>query len=313
MARMYISFLLDFFQPTPQSYYVIDEINKECYAPMFELFNCGLNSKFTVSVTNSLIHLLREYGREMAIIESLKRAISDSKVELIHSGAYHPIFPLISRSEVKRQIELDILLKEETFELTNKTGILPPELCYKDELIDLFNELGFKWTIIDDQVMDRYGIDINKNVIYHIDNFYVLMRSSFWSNRIRVPNEKDTYWTGREFVEHLENEIAQEDKDSYKIIAISGETFGHHIKFFQRPFCVICSLRLRIPNCSFVSCIRASRDRLLKSIEKSKEIDKDFTHFPLLRGLQHQTILKAAILILSGNPKVTRSIPNFGN
>lgn len=81
----------------------------------------------------------------------------DDKLEIVHSGAYSPIFPLLPEREVERQIELDFQYKEENLGLTSKTGIYSPELCHGD----------------------------SPREIYRIDGLSVFLRSALWSNRIR--------------------------------------------------------------------------------------------------------------------------------
>lgn len=235
MATMYVAFLLDFFQPSAQSSGIIDEITRDCYQPLVELFNSDLNPKFTVSLANSLAGLLLEYGKD-EVIAKLKTAIDSHKVELVHTGAYHPIFPLIPEQEVKRQIQLDIEFKAEHFGLTTRSGIFSPELCYDDRLIPLYKEMGFRWTLADDQVMEINGIKVPDHDISQVHGVAVLMRSSLWSNWITPTPEASRYPSGREFVARLRGEIASQNRDCYKIIAVAGETFGHHVKYYQETF-----------------------------------------------------------------------------
>jgi len=56
------------------------------------------------------------------------------------------------------------------------------------------------------------------------------MRSSLWSDRL-TPQAGRQPPTGRDFVAQLSHEIAQRNHDAYKIIALPGEAFGHHIKY----------------------------------------------------------------------------------
>src|SRR5271157_1705762 len=123
MARMYVAFLFDFFQPSLQTAAVIGETARECYLPLVELVNSEPNARVTVSVPHSLLNLLEGIPEEIPIIDGLRGAIHDGKVELIHSGACHPIFPLIPLQEVRRQIELDIAFKKEKLRVENRTGI----------------------------------------------------------------------------------------------------------------------------------------------------------------------------------------------
>jgi hypothetical protein len=232
MAKMYISFLLNFFQPVTQIHRVLVQITDECYLPLAELFNSDLDPRFTLSVSHSLIQLLHDCGKDEVIVK-LKNAVQTGHIEIMHSGAHHPIFPLISEAEVKRQIELDIQYKHAMLGDIPKRGIFSPELCYKDELVPLYKELGFQWTIIDDQLMEMYNIPRSDCYIYHIDGFYIFMRSSFWSDKI---TRREENWTGKKFLEHLNAEAKARDRDCYVIFAIAAETFGHHIKYYDETF-----------------------------------------------------------------------------
>jgi hypothetical protein len=281
MGTMYVSFLIDFFQPAAQSYTIVDEITRECYGPLVELFNSDLDPKFTVSMTNSLAYLLLEYGKDQ-VINELREAIDSRKVELIHTGAYHPIFPLIPKHEVERQIELDIKFKQEFFGPTDCTGILSPELCYDDALVPLYKDLGFRWTVTDDRVMDINGIAVNGHEILQIRDFTVFMRSSFWSDKIREPDHADRYMTGREFVDHMRREIEDQKRDCYKVIVLSGETFGHHVKYYEETF--LRDMLFALRRCDSVRLCLVSEllevDSLRKT-EKRQEEYKGFDYFPL--------------------------------
>ncbi len=232
MAKIYISFLLNFFQPATQSRRVLNQVTDDCYLPLAELFNGNLHPKFTLSVSQSLLQLLHDAGR-FDVIKHLREALKKRHIEIMHSGAHHPIFPLIEEQEVQRQLELDSQFKNAWLGQVPLNGVFSPELCYKDELVDLFRNTGFKWTVIDDQLMGMYGIYRPENEIYHIDDFYIFLRSSHWSDKLTRVEEN---WTGNKFLAHL-NEVARyRDRDYYLILALAGETFGHHIKYYDETF-----------------------------------------------------------------------------
>jgi hypothetical protein len=281
MPTMYVSFLVDLFQPATQGYTVVDEIARECYGPLVEIFNSDLAPKFTVSMSNSLASLLHEYGKDQ-VIDDLREAINSRKVELIHTGAHHPIFPLIPKHEVVRQIELDIKFKQEFFGPTERTGILSPELCYDDTLVPFYKNLGFRWTVTDDLVMGSNGIMVNGHEVFLIRDFAVFMRSSFWSDRIRKPDDSGRYMTGREFVEHMRREIEGQEQDCYKVIVLSGETFGHHVKYFEETF--LRDMLFALKRCDSVRlCLMSELLEVesLRKIEKRREQYKGFDYFPL--------------------------------
>jgi hypothetical protein len=276
---MHVAFLLDFFQPSAQGL-VIDEVSNECYLPLIDLFNSDLAPRFTVSLANSFAGMLAENGKD-DLIKGLGHALDDRKIELVHTGAFHSIFPLIPIQEVRRQIELDIRYKSEHFGLETLGGIVPPELCYADELVSLYRDMGFSWTIIDDRVMEMNGVRVPDNEIFHVSQFAVLMRSSFWSDRLRRPSENGTYPSGREFVRQLEREVAGRNQDCYKIIALSAETFGHHVKYYEET--LLRNMLFEIEKSNTVRLCLVSdllKTDTLVLTEKSKEKDRTFSFFP---------------------------------
>lgn len=281
MAHMYVAFLLELYQPPTQTYPLLDDVIKDCYVPLSRLFNCDLTPRFTISITHSLMSLLDKFGRLDEIIEGLKQAMRDDKIEVIHSGAFHPIFPLMPKGEVLRQIELDIELKEKSLGPMPKGGIISPELCYHDNLISFFKNMQFSWTVINDKVMEMNGVAVPEGEIYHIDGFSIFMRSSFWSDKITTRRENGMYWTGKEFVQHLGEEIASKDHDCYKILTLPGETFGYHIKYYQETF--LRDMLYALQECESVSLVLVSdllKIPTLSSIEKHSEQDKHYSYFP---------------------------------
>ncbi len=286
MARMYVAFLLDFFQPSSRGL-IIDEVTEECYLPLIDLFNCDIGPKFTVSMANSLAVILYENGKE-EVLEGLRSALKADKAELVHTGAYHPIFPLIPTREVRRQIELDIDFKADCFGLTSRDGIFPPELCYEDSLTQLYSELGFRWTITDNRIMEMNGVRIPDDEIYHISDLKVLMRSSFWSDRIRQPDALGAYITGSQFVRELEREIAGRDRDCYKIVVLSAETFGHHVKYYEETF--LRDMLCAIQNSDTVDLCLVSDLTIVFADHckpKQQETGKGFTYFPRTSWATH--------------------------
>jgi len=236
MSKMHVAFVLELYQPPTQNFETLARINSECYVPLAKLLVTEPRSRITLSVTSSLINLLNEYGLAKPVLSLLLSGVEHDTIELAHSGAYHSVFPLLSDKEVRRQIELDIEAKRKTFRPTRTRGILPPGLCYRDSLIPVFKDLGFNWTLIDDKLMEPLHIPLPSCFIYTVDDMAILLRSSLWSDRIRQPREDHIHWTGRAFLQAMQQELDNEERDCYKVIMLPGETFGHHIKYFHELF-----------------------------------------------------------------------------
>jgi len=111
-----------------------------------------INELAAVNFSPKLKGILKEY-------RSLKEA---GKVELTGCGYFHPIFPLIPEAHRRRQIEMHLKTYEETFG-GRPVGFWPPELAFSEDLIPLLDNMGFKWTIVD----EPHVINANKDRKWH--------------------------------------------------------------------------------------------------------------------------------------------------
>ena len=215
---------------------MLKRLTNECYAPLAKLLAGEPRLRVTLSFARSLIEGLKAWGLDDAVIPAIAQGVTQGNVELAHSGAYHSVFPLLSEREVRRQVELDLEAKGDLFGPTAPRGILPPELCYSDRLLPLFRDLGFRWTLVDDKLLGRFGIPVPTGEVYRVQDLAVLFRSDLWSDSIRQPREGGGHWTGRAFAAELAREARGLAGDAYKVLMLPGETFGHHIPWFQETF-----------------------------------------------------------------------------
>lgn len=229
MSRTYVAFLLDFFQHSTQRYTVIEQVARECYRPLINIINSHPKARFSMSLSNSLADLLVEFDHS-DVLAGVRAGIESGHIELVHTGAYHPIFPLLPEREVRWQIRLDMEFKARTFGRIRRAGIWSPEMCYEDKLIAIYKDLGFQWTAADDCVPYFKRIQVPNDKVLCVSDFAVLLRSSMWSEKVR------SILKGRDFVEQLASEASNRETDCYKLISLSAETFGHHIKYYEETF-----------------------------------------------------------------------------
>ncbi len=248
----HIGLLLHFYQPPTQDPEVVKRINGECYEPMFAMLS-ETDSEVTVNINYSLTEQLSELAP--ATLETLSGL---SCCSFTSSGAYHPIFPLIPSQEITRQLSLnDSGNRRLLGDAYRPKGVFPPEMALDGDTIRTLGKLGFSWAITDDVPWVYSKGEVPSNWIPSVGGTAVFLRSNFWSNRISFHGDdggemaermvKDLFqWTGRE--------------DSYVILAMDGETFGHHraegIDSFLLPF---------LEEISILEGIRiSSLDRILK-------------------------------------------------
>jgi len=252
----HIGFLLHFYQPPSQDPEIVKRINRECYRPLFQLL-LDTGVEVTVNMNYSLTEQLSICAPETLKLVSQLKSCSFSS-----SGAYHPIMPLIPRREVKRQIELNDRGNRELLgKVYAPRGVFPPEMALNMDTVRTMSSLGFKWTITDDVPWVHFNSEVPARWIPAVDNTAVFLRSNFWSNLISFHGESGSDMVNR-MVEGLHSWSGEDD--SYVILAMDGETFGHHrdgaIDSFLKPF--------------FKEIIKKNRIRI-------SSLDRILTEFPL--------------------------------
>jgi alpha-amylase/alpha-mannosidase (GH57 family) len=236
---IYLGFLLHLYQPPNQLKRVLDRITLECYDPLLSLIDSRDNAKFTVNLNWSLTELLVNQGYDH-LIKKIRRCLSTKKLEITGTAAYHAILPLVPKQRQISQINsnfeknCDVLGKH-----YNPSGFFPPELAFGHEIVDSIRDCRYKWTMADDQSFCCIHNEVPWNYIPRMLDMPVLLRSSMWSNRIRRERyNKNRRLSGKEFVNWLIHELNDwwKDEDGYVIVALNGETFGHHIPGYIQHF-----------------------------------------------------------------------------
>ncbi len=231
----YINLILHIYQPPTQSPDVLDKVVAECYQPLTELFLEFSDLRFTLNITYSLVELLKDPYPE--ILANIRQAHAAGTLELTATGAYHPIFPLIPEEEVRRQLEINH--EGNRMDLTpdfDPKGVFPPEMAFDGQLASTLRQAGYRWTIVDDHILDYFNRPIPFDQIYTFDGLGVFLRSNHWSNRFA---QYEGQWgRGADAFEELRRGMREwtGDKDGYLIIALDGETFGHHQKKLSSHF-----------------------------------------------------------------------------
>jgi hypothetical protein len=223
--------LLHFYQPPTQLHWVLRKVCEESYRPLVALFRSFPNARVTVNICAALTEMLGEHGMS-DVVDGLRELADDGRLEFTGSAKYHPILPLIPREEMKRQI----VLNKQTNRLAfgkgySPSGFFSPEMCYSRDIVEPIIDTGHKWLLLSGIACPT---DWPNDVIHHISNgkqqLKVFFRDDILSNKISF-----CQLNAPGFLNHL-RQLRGSRKDIYVITAMDAETFGHHIKSWEKLF-----------------------------------------------------------------------------
>ncbi|MBY9006308.1 MAG: hypothetical protein KGD63_06085 [Candidatus Lokiarchaeota archaeon] len=225
--------LLHIYQPPTQDIEILRRIDSECYKSLFNVLDTIDNAKISLNINGILIELLYEYGMGDTL-DLLKNLVSENKIEILGTGKFHPILPLIPRKEISHQIRLNEEINRREFgDIWDTKGFFPPEMAISTKVAKIVRNFGYKWLILS-------GIACPTNWPY--DKIYttpyglqLFFRDDLLSNKISFKEIN-----AKEFVKEL-GTLYKDKKKSYKnktyvLTAMDGETFGHHIRGYERSF-----------------------------------------------------------------------------
>lgn len=225
--------LLHLYQPPTQLHGVLEKIVNESYRPLIKLYQEYPQAKVTININGGLTEMLKQrcFGD---VVDGLGELAARGQIEFTGSGKYHPILPLIPQSEVRRQIVLNTHTNQSYFGATwTPKGFFPPEMAYSREILDPIIEVGDRWIILSGIACPvEWPVDVVHKVSTPQGELFVFFRDDVLSNQISFKTI-----TSQEFLSHLQGLGAGDQrKNVYVVTAMDGETFGHHIKNWERLF-----------------------------------------------------------------------------
>jgi len=220
---MYWANFLHFYQPANQQSDILEAVVVQSYRPIFEGLKKRPKIKLTINISGALFELFDKYGYQ-DLIDILRLLGKNGQVEFTSSAKYHAFLPFLENEEIIRQIKIN----DETNrfflgESYRPQGFFPPEMAYAPKMAPLIADLGFKWIILDEISLSGQTGQVDYQKIYQIKNtnLLVFFRERRLSNLIMSAVVRS-----RESL--LEAMSGQLDKKNYTLIAMDGETFGHH-------------------------------------------------------------------------------------
>lgn len=169
-----------------------DTVHKTNYPEINKLIKKGKN--YTLQDRIRIIELQREIIRQ--IIPTYKKLLDEKKIEITTSPYYHPILPILSdinvakhspKSDLPDDLEMEDDAKsqtksaieriEELFKVRPK-GIWPSEHCISPKVMELFKDLGVKWTVSDEGILsDSIDFEFARDFRGYMEDPYHLLKT----------------------------------------------------------------------------------------------------------------------------------------
>jgi predicted glycosyl hydrolase (DUF1957 family) len=228
---VYFAFLFHIYQPPVQIPIVVKQIVNESYRPILDALRDHPDAKITLNINGTLTEQLNDFGYN-DIIEGIATLASKGQIEFTGSGKFHPLLPLIPDPEIERQIKLNEETNNQYFgDVFKPKGFFPPEMAISDKVISVVRKMDYEWIIMSG-IANTLPEFPTTTVSQHRNGLKFIFRDDY----ISIDCAFDKINTVESFIERLYYKHTSEDY--YVVIAMDGETFGHHVKHAIKNFLI---------------------------------------------------------------------------
>ncbi len=228
---VYFAFLFHIYQPPVQIPLVIKQIVNESYRPIIEALRDYPEAKITLNINGTLTEQLHDFGYD-DLLGLITTIASRGQIEFTGSGKFHPLLPLIPEPEIKRQINLNDETNQYFFgKLYHPRGFFPPEMAISEEVFSTVKKAGFEWIVMSGIANTLPEFPTN-HISIHSSGLKLLFRDDY----ISIDCAFDKINNVETFINRLKYKNTSEDM--YVILAMDGETFGHHVKHAIKDFLI---------------------------------------------------------------------------
>ena len=220
---------LHIYQPADQQKDILESIVAQSYRPIITHILKSSNVKMTLNITGSLLELFDKHGYR-DLIDMLREAGKDGKIEFTGSAKYHGFLPMLEDDDILRQIRINN--ETSSFylgEAYKPRGFFPPEMGYSPRVTPIIESFGFEWIILDEIASAGVPGNVDYTKIYRLKDskMKVFFRERRMSNLIMSAVVRSP----ESLREAMKGEM---NSPRYIVTAMDGETFGHHRPGLER-------------------------------------------------------------------------------
>ena len=215
---------LHLYQPPTQSEEVTRRVTAEAYRKLVALLRAAPQARVTLNISGCLTEQLARWdGGD--VLAGLRELAEEGRLELTGSAMYHPILPLLPRSEMERQITLNEATNRHYFGAAYRpAGFFPPEMCYSPEGGEVVEQMGFRWILMDELCHSGRLGSTRSDTLYRkagAGDFWVFFRNRRYSAALTY----GSFPTAASFLAALE---PVQQRLDHLLTGTDGEIYGHH-------------------------------------------------------------------------------------
>jgi len=145
-APVYLLMAIHCHQPVGNFDFVFDQAFRQSYHPFLETLERHPSIRLALHYSGSLLDWLGD--RQPQFLQRLRRLVRSGQVELLASGYYEPILPLIPEADRQGQLALMQAILRRQFGAT-ASGLWLTERVWEPELPGTLARAGIRFTMVD--------------------------------------------------------------------------------------------------------------------------------------------------------------------
>ena len=235
---MKVALFLHAYQPPIQFAEITQAITAESYIPILETIASVSSARATINFAGSLTEQFLQTDRQ-DVLEKVRYLLQQQQIELVSSAAYHPLLARLPDDEIVRQKQLNDAINHQAYgDLYQPRGFFLPEMVYERRVAEVLSSAGVEWLMLDESAFPTAPYEEHWGTHDHeklqigskLHRIIGLPTYAFFRDR---PLSLQVAFTGDISVETLIPSLKEHfitGQESYTILAMDAETFGHHHK-----------------------------------------------------------------------------------